>query len=171
MIEDRCGSCGFQEKFLRKKGASQVGLYCWNCEKWVKWVGKKEQVQWVQRGFKVYPEDFSPPSAQVNNLQNMGLVEEEVNFEPDEEYMENNTSGNILLQQSSMATQVAERKGLTKFDSCEVCGPNASFNSMGKENPLTIDIFDGVMSVRNKGDLHYINAFKVKFCPNCGKQV
>ena len=52
-------SCGATEKFLRKKGAAN-GLYCGNCEKWFKWVGKKDIDRYKQRGFKVHAENYSP---------------------------------------------------------------------------------------------------------------
>lgn len=57
-------SCGATEKFLRKKGGA-TGLYCGNCSKWFKWVGKKDVDKYKQRGFRVHAENYSP-----NNLGN-----------------------------------------------------------------------------------------------------
>lgn len=58
ILNEQC-SCGATSKFLRKKGAA-VGLYCGNCEKWFKWVGKKDIDRYKQRGFKVHAENYSP---------------------------------------------------------------------------------------------------------------
>lgn len=58
ILNEQC-SCGATSKFLRKKG-SAIGLYCGNCEKWVKWVGKKDIDRYKQRGFKVHAENYSP---------------------------------------------------------------------------------------------------------------
>ena len=40
-MEYRCSGCGQTEMFTKKQG-TQVGLYCSNCGKWQKWLGKSE---------------------------------------------------------------------------------------------------------------------------------
>lgn len=62
-------SCGGTSKFLRKKGAA-TGLYCGQCEKWFKWVGKKDIDRYKQRGFKVHAEKYSPNNIGQEQPQN-----------------------------------------------------------------------------------------------------
>lgn len=40
-MEYKCSKCGQTEMFTKKQG-TQVGLYCSNCGKWQKWLGKAE---------------------------------------------------------------------------------------------------------------------------------
>lgn len=41
MIPEKCNKCGC-EKFYTKKNGTQTGLYCKECNSWVKWLSKKE---------------------------------------------------------------------------------------------------------------------------------
>lgn len=53
-MQETCRICGDSEFFLQYKG-SQVGVYCANCGKWIKWLSKKDQAIYKNRGFKIYP--------------------------------------------------------------------------------------------------------------------
>lgn len=76
-MENNTCSCGSTEKFLRRKG-SATGLYCFNCEKWFKWVGKKDLPTYKNRGFRVHEEGYtpnplpSPPPQYQEHVQNFG---------------------------------------------------------------------------------------------------
>lgn len=42
-----CGKCGSGDIYIKENG-SQVGLYCGDCGRWLKWIGKDER-QLVER--------------------------------------------------------------------------------------------------------------------------
>ena len=42
MKEFECGKCGSSDVYIKENG-SQVGLYCGDCGRWLKWVGKEER--------------------------------------------------------------------------------------------------------------------------------
>lgn len=41
MIPEKCNKCGCEE-FYTKESGTQIGLYCKKCNKWMKWLSKKE---------------------------------------------------------------------------------------------------------------------------------
>ena len=41
MIPEKCNKCGCEE-FYTKESGKQTGLYCKKCDKWIKWLSKKE---------------------------------------------------------------------------------------------------------------------------------
>ena len=41
MIPEKCNKCGCEE-FCIKESGTQTGLYCKKCNKWIKWLSKKE---------------------------------------------------------------------------------------------------------------------------------
>lgn len=41
IIPEKCNKCGCEE-FYTKESGTQAGLYCKKCNKWVKWLSKKE---------------------------------------------------------------------------------------------------------------------------------
>ena len=43
MIPEKCNKCG-SEEFYTKKSGTQTGLYCKKCNKWIKWLSKKETI-------------------------------------------------------------------------------------------------------------------------------
>lgn len=48
---ERCRVCGNTDVFLQYKGA-QVGVYCKNCGKWIKWLSKKDQAAYLSKGVR-----------------------------------------------------------------------------------------------------------------------
>ena len=49
-----CPHCGSIDVFTKEKGA-QTGLYCGDCGKWIKWVGKDEKnliERWIEENKK-----------------------------------------------------------------------------------------------------------------------
>jgi len=48
-----CKYCGSSGYYLKSKG-THVGLYCRDCHKWLKWVGKKELSIYKKSGVKIY---------------------------------------------------------------------------------------------------------------------
>ena len=49
-----CPHCGSTDVFTKEKGA-QTGLYCGDCGKWIKWVGKDEKnliERWIEENKK-----------------------------------------------------------------------------------------------------------------------
>lgn len=87
-MENTPCSCGSNEKFLRRKG-NATGLYCFACEKWSKWVGKKDLEVYKRRGFKVHAESYSPnpspsvPTQPMYNEQNFGSYTHEQTHYPE----------------------------------------------------------------------------------------
>lgn len=41
IIPEKCNKCGCEE-FYTKESGTQTGLYCKKCNKWIKWLSKKE---------------------------------------------------------------------------------------------------------------------------------
>lgn len=67
-----CNHCGSGKNFLRRKGMNQIGLYCSDCTRWLKWVGKKSIPVFLRNGYKVHPEEYEPNAVgnqQVANQQ------------------------------------------------------------------------------------------------------
>ena len=40
--------------YLYKSGYYHIGLYCDKCNKWIKWVKKKDVPRLIEKGVKVY---------------------------------------------------------------------------------------------------------------------
>lgn len=79
-VQTYCSHCNSSNVYLAKKGADKVGLYCGNCYKWQKWVGKKAIPSYKSRGFIIHEEGFTPgrqgnpnpnsnPNSNSNNTQ------------------------------------------------------------------------------------------------------
>lgn len=54
-----CNKCGSFDVYLKPSG-SQIGLYCGDCGKWIKWVGKEEK-RLVERYIEIRNSSFSKP--------------------------------------------------------------------------------------------------------------
>ena len=55
-MKEFCRICGDTEIYLQAKGM-QVGVYCANCGKWIKWLSKKDQSIYKNSGYKIYSQD------------------------------------------------------------------------------------------------------------------
>lgn len=61
-----CPKCGSEDLFLRKSG-NNMGLYCGDCGKWIKWVNKNERtiiekyIEMRSRGINVWNSESESP--------------------------------------------------------------------------------------------------------------
>lgn len=50
MIPEKCNKCGCEEFYIKESG-TQTGLYCKKCNKWIKWLSKKEVTDFNSKSF------------------------------------------------------------------------------------------------------------------------
>ena len=50
IIPEKCNKCGCEE-FYTKESGTQTGLYCKKCNKWIKWLSKKEVTDFNSKSF------------------------------------------------------------------------------------------------------------------------
>lgn len=91
-MEFRCTKCGSLNMEVEQKG-SQVGLYCADCGKWIKWLSKDEQ-----RAFN----NQNCPNDKYNKLKNK-IIEliGNINAEVDREFSKEPISQDDALRKSA----------------------------------------------------------------------
>lgn len=50
MVPEKCNKCGCEEFYIKESG-TQTGLYCKKCNKWIKWLSKKEVTEFNSKSF------------------------------------------------------------------------------------------------------------------------
>lgn len=174
MVESsNCSSCGSSEIFLRKKG-NATGLYCLNCGKWYKWVGKKEVKVYTHRGYKVHEENYVPQTKrtesptslnQVTGNINLGVSskEEDINIDSD------SINYNIFEQTDDFEIEEQDNE-VVDDEPCNTCITGV-IDPISKNNNVVLNIFDSVMFLRTKDNSELYGSFKISYCPKCGRKI
>lgn len=78
-----CRKCGTTTFYLQQSGV-QIGMYCDCCGTWGKWVGKKQLLQYKNRGYHIYPQniDVKLKGTPIMNQNNQGNGVGDMGFEP-----------------------------------------------------------------------------------------
>lgn len=154
-----CTTCGCRDAFLRRKG-NNVGLYCGGCERWYKWLGKKDVDAYKARGFKVHDEKWFPPSSG-------GPAPEEAYLAPTPQppYAQDSYP---VAPDRTLPTPPAS--AMSNFDICQVCASGV-LEPIGRTHDLHAMIFGGVLTLRNRAQNCEYGSVRVKFCPECGKKL
>ena len=193
-MSEVCRICGDSEIFLQNKGA-QVGVYCANCGKWIKWLSKKDQAIYKNKGYKVYPQNVevklkgnAARGVSLTPITNdMGLessvplpsttytekpraednskLQNNLDSKQIEEYIEAEVNKRV---QDYIEKSKSQANGVVEdIGYCPVCdgSPLASDNI----NNVEVSIFSGTLSVTNKEGTQILGLYKLKRCPNCGR--
>lgn len=194
---DKCATCGDNRVFLRRKGENQVGLYCKGCEKWKKWVGKKEVPAYTSRGYKIYDENYHPESVVPQNVPpmyqdnippfmgdgldynpftNMGGAQPSTNnqMEQNMDYTQGSSVSVASPQEKQSISELLKRnqgkEDLGSFDICTLCA-TGSFQPLAKDSVVSMNRFEDILFVTSKDRSSTLGSFKIKYCPNCGKKL
>lgn len=181
-------ACGGSSKFLRKKG-SATGLYCGECEKWVKWVGKKDIDKYLSRGFKPHPEGYVPPvrnAEQSNNSasqqSNYGHVTDVGNDthriignHPEPPFMDEDElpdfGDDLEPEEESYNRNPLNRSSKRNDDTICLTCVSGVIEPLTKSNQVSAHITDGVMNIKNVDGTRLYGHFEIKYCPSCGEYV
>ena len=168
-----CPVCGSKDCFLRKKG-NAVGLYCLDCGKWIKWVGKKEVGEFKHRGFKVFEEGYVPASTDKVAEKVVPVPAPTPKPIPTKNFSESDYSGFTYVEEENVRKApnlVTPPVSRTVDETCTLCisGNMDAINSTGKE--VRANIFEGILSIYRRIDNDILGAYKISYCPSCGKKI
>lgn len=190
-----CKSCGSSELYLKQKGPN-VGAYCNKCDKWIKWIGKKELPMFIRKGFKVHDEHYTagvqyedtlenvvPDNSHYNRPQQVsrqqdGFVSkarvDDAPFDTaDEDYYDDDIGNFSPIQaggcMSTSYSDVDTEDKDMKF--CPVCSMGTIPLLNEETSRVIIRVTDNVLSVvdRDTGDI--LAMARVNKCPSCGRQL
>lgn len=100
-MDFKCNHCGSSNTKIEEKG-TQVGLYCCDCGKWIKWLSKQE--------------------VRVFNSQLMPLIHGEFELKMHDEKIRADERAKVLNGVSSLINQrLQERCNKSSCDDCEQC--------------------------------------------------
>lgn len=193
-----CRKCNGTGMFMQQRGM-QVGLYCDCCGAWFKWVGKKEQPIYKNRGLKLYPQNMEvtlkgTPSLGVeitpisDKSENLGVIGNNEVSTPAVDGPFGGSSKSHLTEPVNIEEEIERRvqerlKEITKqtnqkkMTSVEIDGDSDAYCSICDGNPLVaeegnkveVSIFSGVMTVTDTSGIEILGLYRLKKCPNCGK--
>lgn len=194
-----CTVCNHNKFFLREKGANNIGLYCGMCEKWQKWVGKKDIPQFKRAGFRVYPENYVPES--------LGVVESEPQVSPHVEpqvapikkdlgvvnpngydFGNDNTSvesqlyakrttlgyGFSSMEEDDFEDEVDSSQPVKQAGdvNCRTCLTGSiDLLSTSGDYSLSVHADDKVMLFTDRSKKKLFATAEINFCPSCGKSL
>lgn len=178
----KCVNCGSSDIYLKHRGM-QVGAYCKKCDKWIKWVGKKDLPMYTRKGFKIYDEGYSPVEnvgtvssmsniGTVNSVQNLGVQEDaniggaypsdyQDDFDITFDYTEGYDSGNVFDYPEE------ESVNNKRVDNCPIC-TTGNIPLLNDSNVM-LRIFDNVLSVLDKDTGDILATARIGVCPCCGR--
>lgn len=160
-----CSRCGESEVFLRKKG-NATGLYCLGCEKWYKWVGKKELASYIRRGYKVYSEGYTP-SLLIKNTARSHINNVDIGLKEDTFEVNGADSEQISYYDGLQNQSLQEEESIE--EPCHVC-ISGVIDPMSNDDAV-IRIFNNIVGVYKKSNNEALGYFKIKHCPGCGKRL
>lgn len=192
-----CASCGGTDVFLRRKGTTQIGLYCLACGRWHKWVGKKEVQDYRRRGYPIYEEDFVPrhldippasnapmPSASLASPVSApstghgggrtsagGLIGRPLN--PHEDFKDLGIPLNVDSHSVPTASKPSPFAGHGRDQSsnpCPVCASGV-LDSLSSSDDCKATIFAGVLTVTSRDNTRLFGSYKINYCPACGSKI
>lgn len=193
-----CRKCNGTGLYMQQRGM-QVGLYCDCCGAWYKWLGKKEQPIYKNKGLKLYPQNVEVALKGTQSLgveitpiadtaKNMGVMEEIKNVS----LLEDAPFGSSSMGQSVSSgdiEQEIERRVQQRLNELE---KQTKKKNMGlvennensdnycpicdgsplipeEGNKVEVSIFSGVMTVTDLDGVEILGLYRLKKCPSCGK--
>jgi len=165
--------CGNSSYFLRSK-AHNVGAYCTECSKWIKWVGKSDVDLLKRKGYRVHSENYEHPSVVQQKVLSKQDVVEKLNLgvitEPIVSQLAKRET--VDLQQPTIA--VFESRQDSKMNifslNCKVCNLG-ELEEMSKSKGYTASVFQGVLSFVDFENETLLASYKLNFCPGCGRSL
>lgn len=193
-----CRKCNGTGVFMQQKGM-QVGLYCDSCGAWFKWLSKKEQPIYKNRGLKLYPQNVEVTlkgtqslgieiiSVDSNLEKNMGVVEENKKAIPTDDVpfgmnpkkgsesvdIEQEIERRVQQRLNEIEKQI-KKKNMGLIENNEnndnYC-PICDGSPLIPEegNKVEVSIFSGVMTVTDIDGVEILGLYRLKKCPSCGK--
>lgn len=187
MQVQNCGSCGHNQFFLREKGPN-VGLYCSMCEKWQKWVSKKDLPTFKRQGFKVYPPDYVPDSLGVMTEPSFTPVPNPNGYDFDGQ-PSNKLFNAVQKHQQTASVATQSFHGADDFEPDEVEDEDneAEYNHAGKLDCNTcltgsMDVMSGLalisvlpadnlILVEDSTRTKLLASIEISYCPTCGRKL
>lgn len=172
-------ACGSTEKFLRKGGA-HTGLFCSNCGRWFKWLGKKV-VEQYQRDFhmKVYPEHYQPPGQHAVNppyvhpaTPSSASFDERVAVPHvvDENYVSPSPE-DLSVFEPDMYSEVQHPPHVVPVsEPCQLCLSQV-MESVVNNKQVIATFYERVFTVITADRSRILASFKFKYCPSCGRKL
>lgn len=175
-------ACGSKDFYLKQKGPN-VGAYCSKCQKWLKWIGKKDLEVLKRRGMRVFPENYLVPSTAVPEP-DFGDVPFDVNIgaaptnrgyvnvappsfeEPimDDPYYD--SYGNTEMPEKKVENSIYHRT-IPENDTCPLCS-YGQLEPFGGDSYVRIVMFENIMTIKDlNGDV--LGRYKLNACPICAK--
>jgi len=178
-------ACGSKDFYLKQKGPN-VGAYCSKCQKWLKWVGKKDLDILKRRGMRVFPENYIMPSSAVPEPDfgdvpfdidtgaiptNRGYVDMSAPI------IEDIVGGDVdpyydhYAQSSPVSEKKVEnsiyRRTIPEHETCPLCS-YGQLEPFGGESYVSITLFENIMTIKDmNGDV--LGRYKLNACPICAK--
>lgn len=186
-----CGKCGSTSFYMQQKGM-QVGMYCSSCGSWVKWIGKKEQQLFKNRGLKIYPQNVQVELEKDKMLgfekvdirpsrDNICKKVEDIPFDADSGKEFGRSLPNVDIEKEieyrvqKKLEELGKRENIGMATVGEIV--EGGYCSVCEGNPLVaegdsrveVTIFSGVMTVTDPEGQKIYGIYKLKRCPYCGK--
>lgn len=193
-----CRKCNGTGLYMQQRGM-QVGLYCDCCGAWYKWLGKKEQPIYKNKGLKLYPQNVEVALKGTQSLgveitpiadtaKNMGVMEEIKNVSLLEDVpfgvgsMGQSVSSVDMEQEIERRVQqrLGELEKQTKKKNMGLVENNENSDNYcpicdgsplvpEEGNKVEVSIFSGVMTVTDLDGVEILGLYRLKKCPSCGK--
>lgn len=172
-----CKTCGSNKIYLKKRGM-QVGAYCSTCDKWIKWVSKKDLTSYTNMGYKIHNEDYieglgNTIGVQVGNFhgsadswQNRSVGYEDM-VEPD--YYDDYTGGYTQNQKVLVSNNLDDIN--IEAGCCEICDTGIISQIDQKSSKVVIKIVDNVLTILDRGTLEILGTARIDRCPKCGRKL
>lgn len=151
-----CGRCGSSKIYLKRKGASQIGAYCCDCNSWLKWVGKKDLTFLKSKGLVVQQESFMYGVSEAQGSFGVGL-----SVEASESPNKGVGGASPYVINQEIARSYVE--GV-----CPVCA-TGNIEAMTK-NGVDGTMFENVFTLTTNDRNKILYTAKFKYCPECGKK-
>lgn len=177
-----CHECGSRDVFLRRKGATQIGLYCDGCGKWHKWVGKKDVQEYKRRGNPVHPEHYvpshmimtppSPPRVEQPETTPTTRPAVDVDDFPFGEPFNPQTASKDVVVPSleSIMSHDEEPEEKEEREPCPVCA-SGNLDLLSDSDDCKASFYNGVLTITSKDNTKLYGAYRINYCLNCGARV
>lgn len=174
MMVQEC-TCGSTSFFLREKDSSKIGLYCARCEKWSRWVNKKDIMAFRKLGYEVHKSDYMPQSigmydSTVNALN--GAPQQGVPVTPVTPVTPVHPSTQALPQYQTGHASMPSPPAKAPCDLCvaqDKVIPNTN-GIFGDMDGSTIRLRDSSLIIEDQEGYEMV-VYDVNFCPRCGRDL
>lgn len=181
-MDIKCGTCDTDGFFLRQKG-NATGAYCASCGKWIKWVGKADINVLKRRGHVVHSEGYEPVlkavEPPVHTTRNYGVIE-------DDPFNTVATPANVHTSVPELNKVVPKESNsfgaINPFDrqtgraetvevlDCSVCKFGV-LDTIDQVDGIEHNIFGGVLTFTETETSTILGAYKMSYCPCCGRKL